>query len=163
MHFDTLDYAAFTVVGIATRTAGDPPAEIGRLWKRLFDEGVLQRIPNKASSDLYSLYTEYQGDHTQPYSVVLGCAVTHVDELPHGLVAKAVPAATNARLTGIPARPDAIGPAWQQVHQAGLPRSFIADFDLHHAAGGAHEGFVDIYVGVKTPPETPGADGPAIV
>ena len=151
MDFITSRHSGFTVVGIATRTADDPPAEIGRLWKRLFDEAVLERIANKASGDLYSVYTEYQGDHTQPYTVVLGSAVTRVDAVPEGFVVKAVPAATYARLSGVPNRPDAIGAAWQQVYAADLPRSFIADFDVHHAAGSPGAGLVDVYVGIEAP------------
>jgi predicted transcriptional regulator YdeE len=145
MPFETVTREAFTVVGITTRTAADPPAEIGRLWGRFVAEDVAERIPHCAGPDVYSVYTDYEGDHTRPYTVLLGCAVTHVDVLPPGLVALTVPAGTYAVLAGVAARPEAIGAAWGEVYAAALPRAYTADFDLHHAQG-PRAGTVDLHV-----------------
>jgi predicted transcriptional regulator YdeE len=145
MPFETVTRAAFTVVGITTRTAADPPTEIGRLWGQFVAEDVAARIPHCASPDVYSVYTDYEGDHTRPYTVLLGCAVTRVDALPPGLVARTVPAGRYAVLAGVAARPEAIGAAWGQVYAAALPRAYTADFDLHHAEG-PRAGTVDVHV-----------------
>jgi predicted transcriptional regulator YdeE len=146
--FQTVVRDAFTVVGIATRTASDPPSEIGRLWQRFFAEQVPERVPHRAGTDVYSVYTEYAGDHTQPYTVLLGCAVTQVGALPDGLEARTVPAATYAVFAGVANRPDAIGRAWQNIYAAALPRTYTSDFDLHYGDG-PRAGTVDVHVAVR--------------
>jgi predicted transcriptional regulator YdeE len=148
MPFQTVVRDSFTVVGITTRTADDPPSEIGRLWQRFFAEQVQTRVPNRAGADVYSVYTEYAGDHTQPYTVLLGCAVTRVGALPDGVVAHTVPAATYAVLAGVPGHPDAIQRAWQEIYAAALPRTYTSDFDLYHGDGpGA--GTIDVHVAIR--------------
>ena len=56
----------FTVVGIAMRTSNaeqmTPERPIGKQWERLFKEGVLAAIPNKADGNIVALYTEYASD-----------------------------------------------------------------------------------------------------
>lgn len=150
MHFQTVARESLTVVGIVTRTVDDPPSEIGRLWQRFFAEQVPARIPHRAGADVYSVYTDYEGDHTQSYTVLLGCAVTQlIDALPHGLVARTIPAATYAVLAAVADRPDAIGSAWQVVYAAALPRTYTSDFDLHYGDG-PRTGTVDVHVAVGT-------------
>jgi predicted transcriptional regulator YdeE len=150
MPFQTVVRDSLTVVGIATRVIDDPPSEIGRLWQRFVAEGVLARVPHRAGTDVYSVYTEYEGDHTQPYTVLLGCAVTQVGAMPEGLVARTVPAATYAVLSGVAGRPDAIGRAWQEIYAAALPRTYSGDFDLHYGDG-PRAGTVDVHVAVRAP------------
>ena len=151
MPFRSVVRDAFTVVGIATRTADDPPSEIGRLWQRFFAEDVAARVPHRTGGDVYSLYTEYEGDHTRPYTVVLGYTVAEIGPLPEGLVARVVPAATYAVLDGVAGRPDAIAAAWQSVYAAALPRRYTVDFDVHHVDG-ERAGTVDVHVAVDAAP-----------
>ena len=147
MPFRTVARDASAVVGIATRTSADPRAEIGRLWQRFFAEDVAARVPNRVDGTVYSLYTEYEGDHTRPYTVVLGYAVSELGPLPEGLEARTIPAGTYAVLEGVAADPAAIGAAWQSVYAAAVPRRFTTDFDVHHVDG-PRAGTVDLYVAV---------------
>src|SRR5580698_3266245 len=61
----------FTMVGIAVRTSnaeqGTPERPIGKQWERLFKDGVLAAIPNKADLDIVALYTEYASDKDGEY------------------------------------------------------------------------------------------------
>lgn len=151
MPFQIVPGEPFTIVGISARVGAHPPAEIGALWQRFFAEQVADRIPDRVGSEIYSLYTAYAGDHTQPYTVVLGARVAGAPlaagDLPDGTSVWQVAAATYVVLTGIPSTPAAIGAAWQTAWQAALPRTFVCDYDVHHHDG-PRTGTVDVYVGV---------------
>ena len=81
----------FNLVGIAVRTTnekGQAAKEIAELWGKFMSEGLLTKIPNKVDATIYSLYTDYEGDHTQPYTAILGCKVENLDNIPVGMVGK---------------------------------------------------------------------------
>ena len=49
-------------------------------------EGIAEKIPNKIDQSILSIYTNYEGDHTQPYDTILGCKVSSLQEIPEGMV-----------------------------------------------------------------------------
>src|SRR5215469_13184640 len=57
----------FTVIGISARTSNAKEVTsdgvIGKMWDRLFEEGVLAKIPNKADQNILAVYTDYGSDH----------------------------------------------------------------------------------------------------
>src|SRR5271156_7118073 len=71
----------FTVVGISVRTSNaeqmTTERPIGKQWERLFKDGILAAIPNKADGNIVALYTEYAGDKDGEYTYVLGARVTN--------------------------------------------------------------------------------------
>ncbi len=84
--------ASFTVVGMARRQANDRPDQIGQQWQEFMTAGGIELIPNRLNDEVYALYTDYEDDHTKPYTMVIGCRVSEVEPLPAGLVARTVPA-----------------------------------------------------------------------
>ncbi len=64
----------FTMAGISTRTSNDletnqETARIPVLWGRVFKENIFEQIPSKVSpGGLVAVYTDYEGDHTTPYT-----------------------------------------------------------------------------------------------
>ncbi|MDA9066709.1 GyrI-like domain-containing protein [Flavobacteriales bacterium] len=63
--------------------------DIGQLWSKFMSEGIADQIPNKVDASVFSIYTNYQGDHTEPYDTILGCKVKSLDSIPEGLVGQA--------------------------------------------------------------------------
>ena len=64
----------FKIIGISIQTTNEndlASKDIAALWGRFMDENFLTKIPNKTGSDIYSLYTSYEGDHTLPYTTIL--------------------------------------------------------------------------------------------
>jgi predicted transcriptional regulator YdeE len=65
---------AFTMAGISTRTSNDletnqETARIPVLWGRIFKENIFEQFPSKLSpGGLVAACTEYEGDHTAPYT-----------------------------------------------------------------------------------------------
>jgi predicted transcriptional regulator YdeE len=136
--------AAFTIVGISRRQSNEHAGKIGLQWQEFFAAGGPGGIPNRTSDQVFSVYTEYEGDHTKPYTLILGCEVARVGELPEGLVAKSIPAAKYAVFAAKGPQPQAIIEAWQRIWSSPISPSFTADFDFHRG-----ENDVEVFVAVK--------------
>jgi predicted transcriptional regulator YdeE len=99
--------------------------------ERFFKENILAKIPNKVNCNILALYTDYEGDHTKPYSWILGCEVSSLDEVPAALVGKEIPASKYAIFTTQGAFPEGLIAAWEAVWQSNLPRSYTSDFEIY--------------------------------
>lgn len=125
----------FNVVGIAVRTTnqnGQSQRDISALWTKFMDDDVMNQIANRLSDDIYSVYTDYETDHTGFYTAVLGCRVIALDYVPEGFTTVHIAAGSyNAyHLEG--SFPDNVGEAWQEIWQNAHGRKYTADFDLYN-------------------------------
>jgi predicted transcriptional regulator YdeE len=147
--YRTVARSAFKVVGLGLRTSNSRPDQIGGLWQQFYARNIPSLIPNKKSDDIYSLYIDYEGDHTQPYTLVIGCEADQVDTA-EGLVAKSVPAARYAVFSASGKQPDSVIAAWQKVWSLDLPRIYSGDFDLYasQAEGSAEQQRVEVFVAI---------------
>ncbi|WP_223151505.1 GyrI-like domain-containing protein [Chitinophaga varians] len=146
----------FAIIGIAVRTTNEneqATQDIPALWNRFFSEKVAEHIPGKTDDTVYCVYTDYEKDHTQPYTVILGCRVPDLDHIPDGMTGKMIPAATYSKHTakGNLAE-NVIYHEWIKIIQAGLPRTFTADFEVYgEKAMNPAAVEVDIFIAVKQP------------
>jgi len=151
---------SFTVVGISARTtnAKEMTADgvIGKYWGRLFQDGLIAKIPNKADENIVAVYTDYASDHSGEYTYVLGARVKSASEIPEGMVAKTIPTGKYVVFTSEQ------GPAYQTVPQlwqkinslpktaTGGDRAYKADFEVYdERARDPQNTVVEVYVGVK--------------
>lgn len=145
--------ASFIIIGISVRTTnenGQMAIDIPALWSRFLQEGIAEKIPDKTSGEIYCIYTDYEKDHTKPYTTILGCRVAGPDNLPDGMVSKTIPEGVYTKQV---ARGDIMAGAvfneWQKIWNTDLPRNFIADFEIYgerSQLGDKSE--VDIFVGL---------------
>jgi len=151
---------AFSVAGIEVRTSNAKEAAsgvIGKQWQKFFQDGVLQRIPNKIDSNIYAVYSDYAGDHNGEYSFLIGAKVRNGSPVPAGLVLETVPAGRYAVVTtGKGQVAKVVIAAWQQVwtmeekHQLGGPRAYKSDFELYdQRSEDSQNSQVDLYIGLK--------------
>lgn len=135
------------VIGIECRTSNAPeagPQDIPKHWKKFYQENTLNKIPNKASHEVVALYCDYEGDHTQPYSLVIGCSVSSLDDIPEGMVAKTIPAGTYAVFQATGDYPKALIEIWGQIWQDhNLRRTYTGDYELYRSPTE-----VDVYVAI---------------
>jgi len=154
------EHEAFTVVGISARTTNakemTADGSIGKMWGRLFQEGVLAKIPNKADQNIVAVYTDYAVDHDGEYTFVLGARVTSDANVPEGMVAKKVPAGKFAVFTSEKGPAPQVVPAlWMKI--ASLPktapggdRAYKADFEIYDERAMDPQNLVmDVWVGVQ--------------
>ena len=132
MNYALLTIAGFQMIGIAVRTEiRTYQHDIPLLWKKFMEEKVMEKIPNKLDHDVVGLYTDYEGDYSKPYTLIVGCKVSSLDEIPQGMVSKAVPAAKYAVYAAKGAMPRAVVDTWGVIWKAPLKRAYTADFELY--------------------------------
>ena len=145
----------FHVIGIALRTTnenGQSVQDIPALWNRFMREGILDQIPNKINNTLYCIYTDYEKDHTKPYTTILGCKVSNLDQIPYGLVGKTFEEQTYIKriakgnlMQGI------VYEEWTKIWNADLNRAFTSDFEVYdERTQNPENAEVDIFISVKS-------------
>jgi predicted transcriptional regulator YdeE len=130
----TVKIEPFNIIGISIRTTnenGHASKEIAKLWGKFMSESILEKIPSKVDNQIYSLYTDYQGDHTKPYTAILGCKVENLDNIPNGMVGKSFSGGTYTKTT---AKGDLmqglVVNQWSKIFEMELDRTYDADFEI---------------------------------
>ena len=144
----------FKIIGISIQTTNEnnqASKDIAALWGRFMEENLLTKIPNKASSDIYSLYTSYEGDHTQPYTTILGCRVENLDEIPVGMIGKSIVGGKYFKTsTKGDLMQGLIVKKWEKIFGMDLDRTYVADFEIYgKKAQNPSAAEVDVFVGIK--------------
>jgi predicted transcriptional regulator YdeE len=150
----------FTVMGIAVRTSNAEQVTearpIGKQWERLFGEGVLAAIPNRADGNIMAVYSEYASDKDGEYTYLLGARVRKVESVPAGMTVKNVPAGRYAVFTSDrgPVQKVVVEMCqrvWATPKSAlGGDRTYQADFEVYdQRAQNPADSVVDLYVAVR--------------
>lgn len=138
MHSTHEKVAEKRIIGLELRTENREALKtIPPHWDRFFKENVMAKIPNKLSNDLYVVYTNYEEDYKKPYTYILGCEVSTLDEVPAGLVAVVIPASTYTTFTTEGQLPKALGELWHRIwsleDKHSLNRAYTTDFEFYPA------------------------------
>ena len=151
---EVLEIKSFSVIGISVRTSnenGQAGQDIPALWNKFNSEGIAEQIPNKIDRTVYCIYTDYEKDHTKPYTAILGCKVESLVTVPAGMKSNIVEA-------GIYSKHSAKGnifqgavyEAWTKIWNSDLDRTFTADFEVYgEKAQNPENAEVDIFIAVK--------------
>ena len=122
------------IIGISIRTTNEnnqAAKDIGDLWSKFMSENILGAIPNKIDSTVYSIYTDYESDHTKPYTTILGCKVSNLQSIPNGMIGKSFDGGNYVKLS---AKGDLmkglIVNKWTEIWSMDLDRVFTADFEI---------------------------------
>lgn len=144
----------FKLIGLAIRTTNEGQkanTDIANLWQQFLANNLIAQIPNKKAHTIYSLYTEYEGDHTKPYTVILGCKVHSLDHIPEGMVGKSFNGGTYMKTSvkgdltkGIVVR------HWTEIWAMDVKRAFTADFETYsEKAQNQADAEVDFYIALR--------------
>lgn len=144
----------FKIIGISIRTTnenGQASQEIADLWQRFMSENVISKIPNKIDNSVYSLYTEYESDHTKPYTAILGCKVENLDSVPNGMVGKSFNGGAYSKTTSKgDLMQGLVVNQWSKIFEMELDRTYDADFEIFgEKAQNPADAEVEFYVGIK--------------
>ncbi len=134
MPYQVIEIGQKFIVGIEVRTSNQPneaEKEIPQLWERFYQNGGTEQVLNKINGDIVALYTEYEGDYTEPYTLVIGSEVSSCDEIPDGFVCKEVPAATYAVFKVQGNFPESVVSTWAQIWQTPLNRTYTGDIEIY--------------------------------
>jgi predicted transcriptional regulator YdeE len=152
----TTQLESFKVIGISVRTTnenGQAGKDIPFLWGKFFEENISEKIPNKLSDEIYSVYTHYEKDHTKPYTTILGYKVKDTEPVPEGLVAKVIDTTHYKVFTAKGKQSEGfVFKEWQTIWNLNdeLNRSFTSDFEIYGAKSQNPENAeVDIYIALN--------------
>lgn len=145
---------AFHIIGIAIRTTnenGQAANDIPLLWAKFMNEGVMEKIPNKTNNTIYCVYTDYEKDHTKPYTTILGCRVAHLDEIPNGMTGIKIEA---GNYMCYPVKGNllqgAVFEAWLNIWSTSIERTYTTDFEVYsEKSQNPENGEMDILIAVK--------------
>ncbi len=151
---ETVKIEPFHIIGISIRTTnenGQASKEIAELWNTFMSENVLTKIPSKVDNEIYSLYTDYESDHTKPYTTILGCKVENLNSIPNGMIGRSFEGGTYVKTT---AKGDLmkglVVDQWSKIFEMELDRTYNADFEIFgEKAQNPSNAEVDFYVGVQ--------------
>ncbi|MEO8769792.1 MAG: GyrI-like domain-containing protein [Ferruginibacter sp.] len=145
---------AFSVIGISVRTTnenGQSSQDIPALWNKFMSEGIIEKIPNKSGDTLYCIYTDYEKDHTKPYTTILGSKVSSLENIPNGMVGKMIEEANYTKhVAKGNLQEGVVFNEWLKIWDADLQRTFTSDFEVYgEKAMDPANAEVDIFIGVK--------------
>ena len=126
----------FYLTGISVRTTnqnGQSQKDIGGLWTRFTTGNMMQQIEGRLTDDMYCVYTDYETDHTGPYTAVLGCKVSSLDNIPGEFTGIAIPGDKYQVYYLEGQFPANIGEAWQQIWASDVDRKYTTDYDFYKA------------------------------
>ena len=144
---------AFAVLGFDTRTTNEVEmsgeGRIGPLWRQYLESGssAIPRVADPAVT--FSIYTNYESDHTGAYDVILGKPVNALEPASGSLRGIAIPAGEYAVFPAASATPDGIRAAWMTVYgyfggRTDPRRACTIDFERYSPEG------VQLYIAVRS-------------
>jgi predicted transcriptional regulator YdeE len=151
----TIQIEGLKIIGLAVRTSnnnGEAASDIPALWGRFLAENTIAAIPNKVDDTVYCVYTNYEGDFTQPYTALLGCKVSSLSEIPEGFTGINIAPANYVLFTAKGnLNEGAVVKEWMNIWNSNLERAYVADFEVYGPkAANTANAEVDIYIGIKT-------------
>lgn len=144
----------FNVIGISIRTTNENEQsgkDIPALWNKFLSEGIQNKISHKVSDDIVCIYTDYEKDHTKPYTTILGCMVDNLDVIPDGFTGKTIEGFNYKKFTAKGNLADGIViNEWIKIWNSDLERIFTSDFEIYgEKAQNPEDAEVDIFIAIK--------------
>lgn len=144
----------FNVIGISVRTTnenGQSGKDIPALWNTFMSEAIQSKIPGKISEELFCIYTDYEKDHTKPYTTILGCKVENLDVVPENMIGKTIESANYEELIAKGNLTEGVVyNKWLEIWNLDLDRSFTADFEVYgEKAENPENAEVAIYIAIQ--------------
>jgi predicted transcriptional regulator YdeE len=124
----------FHIIGISVRTTNvnnQALKDIGELFGNFVGQNILQKIPNKISEDIYCVYTDYESDFNGPYTTIIGCKVSSLEDIPTGLIGKTIPESKYQVYRSTGKLSISLAKTWEGIWNSDLNRRYSADFDIY--------------------------------
>lgn len=154
MQAQLVKVAPFQMIGISIRTTnqgGKAAKDIPALWQQFMQEQVFQKIPNKLEDKVYVAYTDYEGDHNAPYTMVIGCKVDSLEELPEGMAAFNFKGGDFDQYYRKGKLNEIVIDQWMKIWTSDIARAYDADFEVYDSTSQDPENSeVRILVGLQS-------------
>ncbi|WP_316826310.1 GyrI-like domain-containing protein [Pedobacter miscanthi] len=127
---------AFKIIGISTRTTNQnnqSAEDLGKLWSQFYTENIFDKIPNKVSNDIITIYTDYVSNYTDAYTTIIGVPVSTLENIPDGLIGREFGAENFQKFTAKGAMPNAVVNTWMDIWKSDgeLNRKYTYDLEVY--------------------------------
>jgi predicted transcriptional regulator YdeE len=145
----------FKIIGISVTTTNQnnqAQHDLGKLWERFFVDNIFDRIPNKRSGEILSVYTDYKSDYTEAYTTIIGVPVTTLEHIPEGMTGREFPAEKFQLFTAKGAMPGAVANTWINIWSKDdeLNRKYSYDFEVYgEKSQNGDNAEVEIFIAIK--------------
>jgi predicted transcriptional regulator YdeE len=151
---NTQAISPFTIAGIAVRTTnenGQSGIDIPLLWNKFMLQKIQEKIPNKIDHNIYCVYTNYEKDHTRPYTTLLGCRVANLETIPEDMVGQSFNGGKyHQHIAKGNLSEGAVFHAWTAIWRMDIERAYTADFEVYgEKAQDPANAEVEIFIAVK--------------
>lgn len=125
--------------------------DCGALWQHFGGSFLGTKLPQKLSNDIYAVYYNYDGDHTQPYAYFIGYRIPEDANLPAGIDTLTIPAQQYDELSTKGQMPNCVADAWREIWKLDdSHRAYGFDFEVYGPkAGDWNNAEIDIYLSKK--------------
>ncbi|EFT35826.1 transcription activator effector binding protein [Riemerella anatipestifer RA-YM] len=145
----------FKVIGVSTRTTNKDnksKEDLGKLWGQFYAENIFEKIPNKVSDEIFSIYTDYKSNYTEEYTTIIGVPVSTLNEIPNGLVGREFEAENFQKFVAKGEMPNAVINTWIDIwnRDEELNRKYTYDFEVYgENSQKGQDSEVEIYIATK--------------
>jgi predicted transcriptional regulator YdeE len=111
-------------------------------------ENIASAIPNKIDDAVYSVYCRYESDYTAPYTTLLGCKVSSIENIPDGFDYIEI---ANGNYKQFEAKGNlmegVVYKKWVDIWNTNLPRAYTTDFEVYdEKSADPNNAMVDIFI-----------------
>lgn len=145
----------FKIIGISVRTTNknnQSQQDLGKLWNNFFSENIIDKIPNKISGNIITIYTDYKSDYTDEYTTIIGVPVSTLDEIPNGLIGRKFEGDNFQKFIAKGEMPNAVVNTWIDIWRRDkeLNRKYTYDFEVYgQNSQNGKDSEVEIYIATK--------------
>lgn len=146
----------FKIIGISVETNnenGQSAKDLSALWERFYSERIFDKIPNKETEEIYSIYTDYEADYRGKYTSIIGQKVGSLANIPNGLIGREFKGGDYLKFTAKGEMPRAVIETWREIweNDSHLDRRYTTDFEIYgeKSQRGA-DSEVEIYIAVES-------------
>jgi predicted transcriptional regulator YdeE len=126
---------SFYIIGISVKTTNannQAATDISGLWQKFMSENIASKIPNKIDETVYAVYCRYESDYTAPYTTLLGCKVSSIENIPDGFDYIEI---VNGNYEQFVAKGNLmegiVYKKWIDIWNTDLPRAYTTDFEMY--------------------------------
>ncbi len=121
-------------IGLELRTSNkEMPSQVKAHWDRFFQE-FFPKIPNRVDGSILALYTDYEGDYTKPFSYIVGCEVSTLEDIPEGMVGRGIPQTEYALFKTEGPFPQGVIDTWHKIwklEKSDIKRTYTNDYEFY--------------------------------
>jgi predicted transcriptional regulator YdeE len=145
---------SFYIIGINVQTTNannQAASDIPGLWQKFMRENIASKIPNKMDDTIYSVYCRYESDYTAPYTTLLGCKVSSIENIPDGLDYIEIANGNYEQFTATGnLNEGVVYKTWVDIWNTDLARAYTTDFEVYgEKSVDPSNASVDIFIALK--------------